>query len=72
MKVTNCKGEESGILGKERFEWSSVEIGDKSIQKITVYKKNEEYLRGFRIYFRDGSSELINTDQGHEAGTIDF
>ena len=29
-------------------------------------------MRGFRIYYLDGSFDLINSDQGYEAGTIYF
>ena len=42
------------------------------IQKITVFEKNDAYMRGFRIHYRNGSSEVINSADGTEAGTINF
>ena len=42
------------------------------LQKIIIFKKNEEYLRGFKIVYRNGSSDMINSSEGPEAGTIEF
>ena len=42
------------------------------IRDITVIKKNEEYLRGLKIRYRNGQTDLINSEDGPEAGTIEF
>ena len=65
-------GEESEDLGLKKYEWQTVALKQTPIEKITVYKKNEVYLKGFLIYYRNGEQQVINDDGGFEAGTIVF
>ena len=70
--ITNNAEQSSELMGTKRHEYDSVYLQQSPIQKIVVYKKNEEYLRGFKIYYQNGQTDLINSDEGPEAGTIDF
>ena len=42
------------------------------IEKIVVYKKDDTYLKGFKIMYRNGMEQLVNDDGGFEAGTVVF
>ena len=42
------------------------------IEKITIFKKDENYLKGFTISYRNGEEHVINDDSCKEAGVIVF
>ena len=73
--MTNNSNEESGTIGMARHEWESITLQQKPIQKINIYKKpgdGEAYMRGFEIFYHNGSSDTINSNNGDLAGTIMF
>ena len=37
-----------------------------------IKKTDDNYTRGFKITYRSGVTDVINSDAGNEAGTIDF
>ena len=62
------------LLGMERYEWESINLQQKPIAKINIFKKqgSEAYLRGFEIVYSDGSSVTANSKEGELAHTVDF
>ena len=64
LRLKNMAGEESGDLGSQKYEWETVALKQTPIEKITVYKKNEAYMKGFLIYYRNGEQQVINDDGG--------
>ena len=72
MKLQNSAGQTSDVLGLEKYAWESITLKPCPIQKIIVYKKDDAYLKGFRILYRNGMEQLVNDDGGLEAGTIEF
>ena len=56
-----------------RHALQSVTLKALPIAKIQVYGKDSgSYMRGFRITYRDGQTDLVNSDTGPLSGTIDF
>ena len=45
---------------------------DDQVTKITIYKKNEEYMRGFKIDFQSGDPLLVGSADGISVGMINF
>ena len=37
-----------------------------------MFKKNEDYMRGFRILYRNGRSDAVNSTNGVEVGIVNF
>ena len=72
LKLTNAAGEESMLIGTERHAWESVTLQDQPIKKITMFEKNCNYMKGFRIQYRNGQTDIINADSGTEVGSIEF
>ena len=71
LMMTNCKGQESDRMGETKLPWEAVQILDNSIEKILVYKYSDEWLTGFKIFFRGGHQQLIGSELS-EAGTAHF
>ena len=73
LRLKNAAGQTSDILGFQRHTWESFTLRDQPIQSITVIKKTDDnYTRGFKILYRSGVTDVINSDAGNEAGTIEF
>ena len=72
MKLQNSAGQTSELMGQERYSWESITLKPCPIEKITVYKKDDAYLKGFKIIYRNGMEQLVNDDGGVEAGTVVF
>lgn len=73
LRLTNNSGTTSQLFGSERHAWQSLRLKSQPIASITVYKKSDNsYMRGFKITYRDGQSDIVNSDNGTEAGTINF
>ena len=70
--MTNNAGQSSELMGTKRHEFEQIYLNQAPIQKIVVYKKNEDYLRGFKIVYRNGNADMVNSSQGPVAGTIEF
>ena len=43
-------------MGKERHAWEEKVLEQAEIEKIMIVKKNDEYMRGFKIFYRNGKS----------------
>ena len=54
LKLRNAAGEESGLLGTERHAWETIDLQNLPIKKITIFEKNNNYMKGFRITYRNG------------------
>lgn len=52
LKLQNKAGQSSEVLGKEKHPFETKEMRDDQVTSITIYKKNEEYMRGFKIDFQ--------------------
>jgi len=59
-------------LGKERYAFEEIAMRDDQVTKITIYKKNEEYMRGFKIDFQSGDPLLVGSADGISVGMINF
>ena len=59
-------------MGREKYAFESLNLQDAPIKSITVFKKNEDYMRGFRILYRNGRSDAVNSTNGVEVGIINF
>ena len=59
-------------MGKERFAFEEIAMRDDQVTKITIYKKNEEYMRGFKIDFQTGDPLLVGSADGISVGMINF
>ena len=55
MKLKNKQDQQSELYGREKFAFASITLNEAAIHSITVFKKNEDYMRGFRINYRDGT-----------------
>ena len=53
VKATNMLNEASELIGKERQPWASITLLPQSIQKIDIIKKNDDYMRGMIIHYRN-------------------
>ena len=42
-------------MGMTKYAFESLILHDQPIRSITVFKKNEDYMRGFRIDYRDNT-----------------
>ena len=45
---------------------------DDQVTSITIYKKNEEYMRGFKIDFSSGEPIIVGSADGISVGIINF
>ena len=73
LRLKNAAGATSDILGFQRHAWESFTLRDQQIKSITIIKKSDDnYTRGFKILYRSGVTDVINSDAGNEAGTIEF
>ena len=46
---------------------------EQRIQRIEIYSKNgNDYMRGFKIFYRDGTDQVINSVDGTHKGTVNF
>ena len=73
LRLTNNSNQNSEVLGNARHEWMTTTLNQTPIEKIEIYKKNnEEYMRGFKIFYRNGQEQVINSITGIEAETIRF
>ena len=74
LYLTNNEGETSELetFGDERHDWVTTYLHQTQIEKIVVIKKNEEYMKGLKIFYRDGQQQVINDDEGVEAETVIF
>ena len=68
----NAANEESELFGFKKYEFETITLKNKPIESIQVVKKNEEYLRGFRINYRNGRSQIMNSTSGIEQGQVTF
>ena len=51
IKLQNKAGQSSEVLGKEKHPFETIAMRDDQVTRITIFKKNEEYMRGFKIDF---------------------
>ena len=58
-------------MGTTRHEWESVQINDFPIENIKIFQGGSEYMRGFKIFYRNGQNQLIGTE-GDDVGTVNF
>ena len=58
-------------MGTTRHEWESVQINDFPIENIKILQGNSEYMRGFKIFYRNGQHQLIG-NEGDDVGTVNF
>ena len=72
VKVTNKADQSSELMGTERHDWETAQIKELPIQKIHIFEKNDAYMRGFRIHYRNGETTLINSENGIDKGVIEF
>ena len=73
IKLTNNQGQQSEILGMEKHELQSLTLKQESIERIQVLSKvTEMYLRGFKIFYRNGQTDLIGSDDGYDSGIVEF
>ena len=74
IKVTNASGQESALLGMERHAWEHLNLQQKPILKVNIFKKrgSEAYMRGLQIIYRDGATDTVNSTDGERAGTVEF
>ena len=73
IKVTNNQGQSSELMGMSRHSIQSITLKQESIQNIKVFRKDSDgYMRGFRITYRNGQTDLIGSDNGLEAGVVTF
>ena len=70
--LKNKQDQNSETLGLKKYAWESITLTNASIKSITVYKKNEDYMRGFKINYSDGSEQVVNTTTGVEVGIVNF
>ena len=62
----------SDLMGMSKHAIQSVTLKQEPIRNIKVFRKsNDGYLRGFKITYRNGQTDLINSEDGLEAGTIE-
>lgn len=59
-------------MGKEKHPFETKPLRDEQIVSITVYKKNEEYMRGFKIDYQSGEPSIIGSADGLSVGIINF
>ena len=73
LQLTNSRGNTSEILGSTRHTWVTNDLLDRPIDRVQfIRKSNDEYMRGMKIHYRDGSSQVINSASGEDAGTFQF
>ena len=61
------------MLGMSRHAIQTVTLQVQPIANIKVFRKESDgYMRGFKITYRNGQTDLINSESGPCAGTIDF
>ena len=72
LRLTNNSNQNSEVLGNIRHSWETTTLQQTPIEKILIYKKNEDYMRGFKIHYRNGQEQVVNSVNGIEAETIRF
>ena len=74
LKLKNAGGDNSEIIGRTLHTWETIELHNQPIERIKILGKSgsNDYMRGLQIYYRNGTSQNINTDQGNECATINF
>ena len=73
LRLTNKAGQTSQLFGQERHAWETKRLKTIPIASIIIYRKSDNaYMRGFKINYRNGESDVINSDNGTEAGTVTF
>ena len=53
------------------YSWEEKELYDEPIEKIVI-KSNGSYMRGLKIFYRNGTNQIFNTEDGGEAGVVHF
>ena len=62
----------SDLMGMSKHAIQSVTLKQEPIRNIKVFRKsNDGYMRGCKITYRNGQTDLINSEDGLEAGTIE-
>ena len=60
-------------MGTTRHTWVTNTLHEQPIDRVQfIRKSNDEYMRGMKIHYRDGTSQVINSDSGEDAGTFQF
>ena len=72
IRLTNKSGQSSELMGTKRHDEETAEIKELPIARIQIFEKNDAYMRGFRIHYRNGDTTLINSDTGIDKGAIEF
>ena len=47
-------------------------IRNEQIKGITIFKKNEEYMRGFKIEYTSGETTIVGSADGISVGIVNF
>ena len=64
---------ESPVLGAVKYAMVTENIATHGpIERIVIFKKNNQYMRGFKIFFRNQQVVLIGSETGIECGTVTF
>ena len=72
LKLQNEAGQVSEVLGKEKYAFETVGIRNEQIKGITIFKKNEEYMRGFKIEYTSGEPTIVGSADGISVGKVNF
>ena len=68
----NAQGQTSETMGKEKHAWEEKVLEQAPIEKIMIVKKNDDYMRGFKIFYRNNKSQVINSETGTTVQVIRF
>ena len=73
VKLTNYANESSELLGLNKYALQSLTLKKFPISNIKIYRKESNcYMRGFKITYRNGQTDVIGSDNGIDCGTVDF
>ena len=73
LTLKNGQGQSSEHLGLTKYAPETLVLQKKAIKKIDIYAKSgDAYMKGFTITYADDDQDVINSDNGYLAETVEF